>query len=107
MDNTTTELKFEGTINVPNITSIGSNFIDLDFYFGGSNNTFEANYGFEDGYGNGFGGTLSGTISSTGFSGNNISGVFNGANINSVSGNITMDNGSNNLNGTFSANKVP
>lgn len=108
MDSSTiTELKFEGTINVPNITSIGSNFIDLDFYFGGSNNTFEANYGFEDGYGNGFGGTLNGTISSTGFSGNNISGVFNGTNINSVSGNITMDNGLNNLNGTFSANKVP
>lgn len=107
MDNTTTELNFSGTINVPNITSIGSNFIDLDFYFGGSNNTFEANYGFEDGYGNGFGGTLNGTISSTGFSGNNISGVFNGTNINSVSGNITMDNGLNNLNGTFSANKVP
>ena len=106
MDSSTiTELKFEGTINVPNITSIGSNFIDLDFYFGGSNNTFEANYGFEDGYGNGFGGTLNGTISSTGFSGNNISGVFNGTNINSVSGNITMDNGSNNLNGTFSATR--
>ena len=34
-------------------------------------------------------------------SGNNISSVFNGTNINSVSGNITMDNGLNNLNGTF------
>ena len=104
---TTTELKFEGTINVPNIASIGTNFIELDFYFGGSYNIFQASYGFEGGYGNDFGGTLNGTISSTWFSGNNISGVFNGTNIDSVSGNITMVNGPNNLNGTFGANKVP
>ena len=104
---TTTELKFEGTINVPNIASIGTNFIELDFYFGGSYNIFQASYGFEGENNNNFGGTLNGTISSTGFSGNNISGVFNGNNIDSVSGNITMVNGSNNLNGTFSANKVP
>ncbi len=45
-NSTTTELKFEGTINVPNIASIGTNFIELDFYFGGSYNTFEASYGF-------------------------------------------------------------
>ena len=103
MDSSTiTELKFEGTINVPNITSIGSNFIDLDFYFGGSNNTFEARYGFQGENGNDFEGNLNGTITSTGFSGNNISGVFNGANIDSVSGNITMDRF---VEGTFSANK--
>ena len=104
---TTTELKFEGTINVPNIPSIGTNFINLYFHFGSSNNTFSANYGFEGENNNNFGGTLNGTITSTGFSGNNISGVFNGTNINSVSGNITMVNGPNNLNGTFGANKVP
>ena len=104
---TTTELNFNGTINVPNIASIGTNFIELDFYFGGSYNIFQASYGFEGENNNNFGGTLNGTISSTGFSGNNISGVFNGNNIDSVSGNITMVNGSNNLNGTFSANKVP
>ena len=108
MDNATiNELNFNGTINVPNRASIGTNFIELDFYFGGSYNIFQASYGFEGGYGNDFGGTLNGTISSTGFSGNNISGVFNGTTIDSVSGNITMDNGPNNLNGTFSANKVP
>ncbi|MFY9105909.1 FecR family protein [Aliarcobacter cryaerophilus] len=107
MDNTTTttELNFSGTINVPNIPSIGPNFINLYFHFGSSYNTFEASYEFEGENNNNFGGTLNGAITSTGFSGTNISGVFNGANIDSVSGNITMDNGSNTLNGTFSANR--
>ena len=106
MDNTTTtELNFSGTINVPNIPSIGTNFINLNFSFGGPSSTFSGNYGFVGENNNNFDGNLNGTISSTGFSGNNISGVFNGTNINSVSGNITMDNGSNNLNGTFSANR--
>ncbi|QNK84147.1 FecR domain-containing protein [Aliarcobacter cryaerophilus] len=99
---TTTDLNFNGTINVPNIPSIGTNFINLYFHFGSSNNTFSANYGFEGENNNNFGGTLNGTITSTGFSGNNISGVFNGANIDSVSGNITMDRF---VEGTFSANK--
>ena len=103
---TTTELNFSGTINVPNIPSITTNFIELDFYFGGSNNTFEARYGFQGGNGNDFEGNLNGTISSTGFSGDNISGVFNGTNIDSVSGNIIFD-ARNSLEGTFSANKVP
>ncbi|MGJ0309658.1 FecR family protein [Aliarcobacter cryaerophilus] len=109
MDSSTiTKLKFDGTIDVPNLTPAGSNYIKLDFYFGGSNNTFEGRYGFEAGgiFGT-YGGDLSGSISSTGFSGNNISGVFNGTTIDSVSGNITMDNRPNILNGTFSANKVP
>ncbi|MCT7461549.1 FecR family protein [Aliarcobacter cryaerophilus] len=107
MDNTTTttQLNFSGTINVPNIPSIGTNFINLNFSFGGPSSTFSGNYGFVGENNNNFDGNLNGTISSTGFSGNNISGVFNGTNINSVSGNITMDNGSNNLNGTFSANR--
>lgn len=102
---TTTDLNFNGTINVPNIPSIGPNFINLYFHFGSSYNTFEASYEFEGENNNNFGGTLNGAITSTGFSGTNISGVFNGANIDSVSGNITMDNGSNTLNGTFSANR--
>ena len=105
MDNTTTDLNFNGTINVPNIPSIGTNFINLNFSFGGPSSTFSGNYGFVGENNNNFDGNLNGTISSTGFSGNNISGVFNGTNIDSVSGNITMDNGSNNLNGTFSANR--
>lgn len=106
MDNTTTtQLNFSGTINVPNIPSIGTNFINLNFSFGGPSSTFSGNYGFVGENNNNFDGNLNGTISSTGFSGNNISGVFNGTNINSVSGNITMDNGLNNLNGTFSANR--
>ena len=79
--------------------------INLNFSFGGPSSTFSGNYGFVGENNNNFDGNLNGTISSTGFSGNNISGVFNGTNINSVSGNITMDNGSNNLNGTFSANR--
>lgn len=108
MDSSTiTELKFEGTINVPNIPSIGTNFINLDFYFGGSVNEFSGNYYFNGGGFGEYNGDLSGTISSTGFSGDNISGVFNGTTIDSVSGNITMDNRSNTLDGTFSANKVP
>ena len=103
---TTTELNFSGTINVPNISSV-DNSIYLNFSFGGSVNEFSGEYYFNSvGFGE-YNGDLSGTISSTGFSGNNISGVFNGTTIDSVSGNITMDNGSNNLNGTFSANKVP
>jgi hypothetical protein len=104
-NSTTTDLNFSGTINVPNIPSIGTNFINLNFSFGGPSSTFSGNYGFVGENNNNFDGNLNGTISSTGFSGNNISGVFNGTNINSVSGNITMDNGSNNLNGTFSANR--
>ncbi|RXI25038.1 FecR family protein [Aliarcobacter trophiarum] len=106
MNNTTiTELNFSGDINVPNIPSIGTNYIDFNFYFGGSDNTFNASYGFEGERGNNYGGDLNGNITSTGFSGTNISGIFNGANIDSISGNITMDNGLDTLDGTFSANK--
>ena len=98
---TTTELNFSGTINVPNISSV-DNSIYLNFSFGGSVNEFSGEYYFNSvGFGE-YNGDLSGTISSTGFSGNNISGVFNGANIDSVSGNITMDRF---VEGTFSANK--
>ncbi|WP_066404991.1 FecR family protein [Aliarcobacter cryaerophilus] len=102
MDNATiTELNFSGTINVPNISSV-DNSIYLNFSFGGSVNEFSGEYYFNSvGFGE-YNGDLSGTISSTGFSGNNISGVFNGANIDSVSGNITMDRF---VEGTFSANK--
>ena len=107
MDNTTTttELNFSGTIT-PNMAvgTISANNIHFNFKFGGTNNNVNGGYEFNS---SNFtsNDTFNGTITSTGFSGNNISGVFNGANIDSVSGNITMNNGSNTLNGTFSANR--
>ncbi|MGJ0304030.1 FecR family protein [Aliarcobacter cryaerophilus] len=99
---TTTQLTFNGIINVPNIPSTGTNGIELSFNFGASQNNFTGSYGFEGENNISFGGRLGGDIYSTGFSGNNISGIFNGTYIDSVSGVIKLDD---TINGTFSATR--
>lgn len=112
MDNTTTtELNFSGTIT-PNIDvgTISANNINFNFKFGGMNNYVEGGYEFSSANFTSSD-SFNGSISSDGFGADgynsSLNGKFYGPSIDKVSGNITMDNGSNNLNGTFSANKVP
>ena len=112
MDNTTTtELNFSGTIT-PNMAvgTISANNINFNFKFGGIYNYVVGGYEFSsDNFTSS--GSFNGSISSDGFgadgSYSSLNGKFYGPSIDKVSGNITMDNGSNTLNGTFSANKVP
>ncbi|AYJ80049.1 hypothetical protein AN286_07705 [Aliarcobacter cryaerophilus ATCC 43158] len=109
MDNTTTtQLNFRGTIT-PNmdVGTIHENIIFFNFIFGGGNSRVSGGYEFNSDNFISSESLSDGVISNNGFSWSNISGVFNGATIDSVSGNITMDNRSNTLEGTFSANKEP
>jgi hypothetical protein len=111
MDNTTTttELNFSGTIT-PNIDVgiISANNINFNFKFGGMNNNVNGGYEFNS-FNFTSSGSFNGSISSDGFgadgSTSSLNGKFYGPSIDKVSGNITMDNGSNTLNGTFSATR--
>jgi hypothetical protein len=113
MDNTTTttELNFSGTIT-PNIDvgTISANNINFNFKFGGMNNNVNGGYEFNS-FNFTSSGSFNGSISSDGFgadgSTSSLNGKFYGPSIDKVSGNITMNDASNTLNGTFSANKVP
>lgn len=110
MDNTTTtELNFSGTIT-PNMAvgTISANNINFNFKFGGIYNYVVGGYEFSsDNFTSS--GSFNGSISSDGFgadgSYSSLNGKFYGPSIDKVSGNITMDNGSNILNGTFSATR--
>ncbi|MGH2277587.1 FecR family protein [Aliarcobacter sp. ERUVET-7] len=111
MDNTTTttELNFSGTIT-PNIDvgTISANNINFNFKFGGGTNSVSGGYEFNSSNFNSSD-TFNGSISSDGFGADgynsSLNGKFYGPSIDKVSGNITMDNGSNTLNGTFSATR--
>ena len=82
--------------------------LNFNFKFGGGTNSVSGGYEFNS-FNFTSSDTFNGSISSDGFgadgSFSSLNGKFYGPSIDKVSGNITMNNGSNTLNGTFSANR--